>query len=177
MDSPYHIETKRLLLRPWKKSDEIPWINLNQDPEVRKYFERILTPEESLAFINRINESFKNFGYGYWAVEEKVSGAFIGAVGASYATFKSFFTPCIEIGWRIATQYQKKGYASEAAIHVITYLKKHHPDNPIYAFTSPLNKASEKVMINIGMKKIGTFEHPAVPEHHPLKTHILYQIP
>jgi RimJ/RimL family protein N-acetyltransferase len=55
-------------------------------------------------------------GFGYWAVEEKVSGRYIGELG--FADYKRATRLSLdgmpEIGWALASWAQGKGYATEA---------------------------------------------------------------
>ena len=63
------IETPRLVLRYWKEADYEPFVALNQNPQVMKYFPDILTKEETYRLIERIVAHFKNWKYGFYATE------------------------------------------------------------------------------------------------------------
>lgn len=171
-----YIETPRLLLRDWTAEDILPFADINSHPQVMKYFLKSLTEEESLDFYNRIRDEFSQYGYGLYAVEKKEDGAFIGYTGFHNIPFDVDFAPAVEIGWRIRYDDWNKGYATEAAKACLLYAKKHHLFKTIWSFTSLSNKSSERVMQKIGMKKEKEFPHPAVPDNHPLKKHVLYKI-
>src|SRR4051812_11156108 len=109
------LTTTRLLLRPWKDSDLQPFAALNADPRVMEYMPKILTREESDALANGIRANFQRQGYGLWAVEVPGMAEFIGFVGLGHPRFDAHFTPCVEIGWRLAFDHWHKGYATEAA--------------------------------------------------------------
>ena len=53
-------------------------------------------------------------GFGKWAVEIPGVAAFAGAVGLSVPAFDASFTPCVEVGWRLAREHWGRGYATEA---------------------------------------------------------------
>ena len=54
MHADVHIETERLVLRTWKDSDREPFVALNADPEVMKYFPGTMTPDEADTLIARL---------------------------------------------------------------------------------------------------------------------------
>jgi RimJ/RimL family protein N-acetyltransferase len=96
------LETPRLILRKWKDADHEPYIQLNKDAEVAEYFPSVSTKAETLAQIERFTAHFNTFGYGFFAVERKDNQQFIGFTGLSHPRFESYFTPCVEIGWRLS---------------------------------------------------------------------------
>lgn len=171
------IETNRLVLRSWKAADYNLFALMNADKEVMKYFPNPLEKEQTIRFVEeRIKPHFKTYGYGVYAVELKTLQRFIGFCGFMHPQFESFFTPCIEIGWRIDKRFWNMGYATEAAqacLHFgFTVLKF----SDVFSFTSIHNKASERVMQKIGMQKTGTFMHPSITENSYLQEHVLYKI-
>ncbi len=170
-----YIETERLLLRDWKEEDIAPFAEMNSDPEVMGFFLKPLSSEESFDFYNRINKEFVEYGYGLYAIEKKENSAFIGYTGFHNFNLNTDFAPGVEIGWRIRYGDWNKGYATEAAKACLNYAKYHLPFRVIWSFTSVLNKRSERIMQKTGMEKTGYFFHPAVPDHHPLKEHVLYK--
>jgi len=111
-----------------------------------------------------------------FAMERKDNQQFIGFTGFSHPKFESYFTPCIEIGWRINKPNWNLGFATEAAKSCLTFGFKNAGLTEIYSFTSVLNKPSEKVMQKIGMTKTGIFKHPSIEKNHPLHEHVLYKI-
>ena len=129
------IETERLLLREWLPADEALYIEMNRDEKVMEFFPSILTAEQSLMHIVRITELIKNAGYGLFAVERKEDHAFIGFTGFSHPRFEAYFTPCIEIGWRIGSSYWNKGYATEAAKACLDFGFEKMGWKDIYSFT------------------------------------------
>lgn len=170
-----YAETERLILRSWKPSDLPPFIAMNKDSRVMKYFPAPLSDEETAAFYDRIQDEFNRRGWGLFALELKATGKFIGYVGLHEIGFEAYFTPGIEIGWRLASDFHNLGYATEAAKMVVN-LAKSYGIKSLYSFTAGINKPSERVMQKIGMKKIGEFEHPKLTADSPLYHHVLYSI-
>lgn len=173
------LETQRLKLRGWQQTDLAPLARINADPRVMAFAPNgTLSFEQTQASIERFNNHFKEHAFGIWAVELKEQGELIGRVGITVPTWQAPFTPCIEIGWRLAYEHWGKGYATEAADAVLRYAFNVLNIKEIVAFTVPTNNASQKVMEKLGMQRDinGDFNYPLVPKNHPLAHHILYRI-
>lgn len=171
------IETARLKLRNWEETDLEPWIEMNQDPSVMKYFPRLYSPDESVASFNRMKLFLKENNFGIWAVEEKVSRIFIGFVGLMAHDIEGIsFMPCTEIGWRLRKEFWGLGYASEAAREVLEYAKTELRLEEIFSFTAELNSPSIRVMQRIGLSAHPelNFLHPRIERSHPLAPHVVY---
>jgi len=170
-------ETKRLLLRQWQLSDYPLFSELNADPVVMAHFPSTLSVSESDAMATRCQSLIAERGWGLWAVEVKTSQQFIGFVGLHIPTATLPFSPCVEIGWRLAVEFWGQGFATEAACHVlqIGFEVLHLPE--IVSFTALLNQKSQRVMERIGMHHVQeNFEHPSVAIGSPLRAHCLYRL-
>lgn len=172
------IETEHLLLREWLPEDLPFFAAINQDPKVMECLLRAMTEAETAAMIEKIQKHFKQHGFGLFACILKQTSNCIGLVGLNIPEFIAHFTPCVEIGWRLSSEAWGKGYATEAAKAVLKAGFEQFNLQEIVAFTVPSNKRSIRVMEKIGMTRDlnGDFDHPKVPNDHPLKTHILYRI-
>ncbi len=172
-------ETERLILREWQNSDLAPFIAMGQDPLVMEYFPRLLTPEESSAMIDRIKIVFKENGFCFYACELKATSEFIGFIGLSVPRFKAHFTPCVEIGWRIASQHWGKGYATEGALKCLDVGFEEFNLDEIVSIAVKNNYKSHNVMSKIGMQRdlTGDFLHPNLAPDHSLALHVLYRMP
>lgn len=171
------METERLILRRWKDSDFEPFAALNNDPKVMEFFPALLTPNQSRDMIAMIEDHFEREGFGLWAVELKESEEFIGFVGLNKPTFKTNFTPCVEIGWRLSHKFWGKGYAPEAAKAVLDAGFELFELKEIVSFTAAVNHRSMRVMEKIGMVSdpAENFNHPRLADGHPLQLHVLYR--
>lgn len=172
----YIIKTSRLGLRNWNELDITPFASMNADQEVMRYFPGILTMRETIQMIDRINRHIITYGFGLYAIEKLSTKEFIGYTGLMIPQFESFFTPCVEIGWRIKKEEWNMGFATEAAMGCLIYGFNILQLKEVYSFTSMRNRASERVMEKIGMVKAGEFDHPNIPLEHPLSRHLLYKI-
>lgn len=172
------LTTPRLILRPWRDSDAAPFAALNADARVMEYFPDTLSREQSDAMIERIRQHFATYHYGLWAAEERESSQFIGFIGLSNPPFTAHFTPCVEIGWRLAYDYWGKFYATEGATAALRYAFDTLQLAEIVAFTVPENQRSQNVMKRLGLtyNPNDDFNHPLLPEGHPLRRHVLYRI-
>lgn len=178
MSLPREIRTDRLLLRRWRPEDRATFAAMNADPRVAEFLLRTLTPEESDALVARIEAHFERRGFGAWALEAPGVAPFLGFVGLVAPSFEARFTPCVEVGWRLAFEHWGRGYATEAARAAVAAGFFGFGLEEIVSFTVPANHRSRRVMERIGMTHdpADDFDHPAVPEGHPLRRHLLYRI-
>lgn len=156
----------------------MPFANINADPAVMECFPYTLTASESDAFIQRIEAHFERHGFGLYAVELRESGQLAGFVGLLVPSFEAPFTPCVEIGWRLARRFWGRGFATEGARYVLDYGFDRIGLSEIVSFTVPANVRSIAVMERLGMKRDlnGDFDHPLIPQGHPLQRHVLYRL-
>jgi RimJ/RimL family protein N-acetyltransferase len=172
------METERLILRRWKAADLDKFAEMSASPEVMEYFPARLSRDESHQFIRWAEDKFERQGFGFWATELKSTGAFIGFVGLNVPNFKAAFTPCVEIGWRLAKEHWGNGYATEAANACLDYAFNQAGLTEILSWTYRGNLRSRHVMERIGMQRnpIEDFDHPALPANHSIRPHVLYRI-
>jgi ribosomal-protein-alanine N-acetyltransferase len=172
------IRTARLLLRGWREADLAPFAALNADPEVMEHFPSLLSREDSDAFVGRQAEGWAANGFGLWAVERSADGAFLGFTGLARPRFDAPFMPAVEIGWRFARHAWGQGHATEAARAAMAFGFETLGLDEIVSFTSPANVRSWKVMERLGMTRdpADDFDHPRLPEGHPLRRHVLYRL-
>jgi RimJ/RimL family protein N-acetyltransferase len=174
--NPCKILTERLCLRTWIESDSQPFITMNRDADVMRFFPKQLSAPESMAMISRINLSFDNNKFGLFAVEHRLTKKFLGFTGFSSPQFESFFTPCIEIGWRYRRDSWGQGFATEAAKACLVYGFETLGFSKIVSFTSAINRKSIQVMERIAMSHVAEFNHPNIEEGSLLCRHVLYEI-
>ena len=170
--------TDRLWLRRWLPEDRVPFAALNADARVMDYFSAVLSREESDTLASRIEAHFEQHDFGLWAVEIADVTSFAGFIGLSVPSFEAPFTPCVEIGWRLAADYWGFGYATEGARVALDFAFKTLKLHEVISFTSPGNLRSRRVMEKIGMvhDPAGDFDHPALPQGHLLRRHVLYRM-
>jgi ribosomal-protein-alanine N-acetyltransferase len=171
------IETRRLILRSWCENDLAPFAAINSSERVCEFLPSTLTRGQSDAFAQRIVDHFANHGFGFYAVELRQTGEFIGFTGLSIPRFDAPFMPAVEIGWRLGEEHWGKGYGSEAARAALDHALGRLQLGPVVSFTVPQNLRSRRVMENIGLTHdpSGDFDHPNLPEGHRLRRHVLYR--
>ena len=155
------ISTRRLILRAWRDADLPEFAAMNADPEVMAYFPRNYSRTESDALVARIRDHFATHGFGFWAVEAPGAAPFIGFTGLGTADFEAPFTPCVEIGWRLARRFWGRGYATEAARASLGFGFGTLGLDEIVSFAVTANGRSRRVMERIGMTRdpAADFDH------------------
>lgn len=172
------IETNRLILRSWEPKDFEPFSKMTSDPRVMKFFPSLLTPAEAAANIKVMTQKMERDGFSFWAAELKATQEFIGFIGLSIPGIQTTFTPCVEIGWRLAYNYWGRGLAPEGAKGCLKYAFEKLKLKEVVSFTTKDNLNSRRVMEKIGMTYDinGDFDHPKIPEGRPLRRHVLYRV-
>jgi RimJ/RimL family protein N-acetyltransferase len=172
------LETSRLSLRRFSEDDREPFARINADPRVMEFMPACLSRRESDLLFDRIKDHFRKHNFGLYAVELRETRAFIGFVGLATPRFEAHFTPCLEIGWRLSADHWGRGLATEGARAVANHAFDVLRLDAIVSFTSTANIRSRRVMERIGMTRDPSddFDHPALPEGHPLRRHVLYRL-
>jgi RimJ/RimL family protein N-acetyltransferase len=166
---------KTPVLRQWKDSDLEPFAEMNADPEVMRYFLAPMAHTEAVDAVVRMRTTLDQRGWGIWAVE--VDGNFAGMVGLNVPRWHLPFSPCTEVLWRLRKDYWGLGIAYAAANQAVEHGFSNVGLREIVAFTTPPNLRSIRLMERLGFNRDlgGDFDHPAVPEGHALRRHVLYR--
>jgi RimJ/RimL family protein N-acetyltransferase len=171
------LSSERISLRPWRDEDREAFAAMNSDARVMEFFRSRLTRAQSDAMVDHIQEHFSKRGFGLWAIEVPDVAPFIGFAGLAVPGFSAHFTPCVEVGWRLAFEHWGQGYATEAARLALGYAFGTAALSEVVSFTSATNHRSRAVMERLGMRRdpADDFDHPALPENDPLRRHVLYR--
>jgi RimJ/RimL family protein N-acetyltransferase len=150
------IETERLRLRAHRAEDHAERVAIWSDPEVTRFIGgRPLTGEEVWRRFLQYMGLWCVLGYGYWAVEEKATGRYIGDIG--FADFMREMEPSLrgmlEFGWVLAPHAHGKGYASEAVAAAIAWGEQHFPMLRAVCIISPDNLPSLRVAEKAGFRR------------------------
>jgi ribosomal-protein-alanine N-acetyltransferase len=172
------LSSDRIRLRRWRDEDREAFAVMNSDARVMEFFSSRLSRVESDALVDRIREHFSEHGFGLWAIEVPDVAPFIGFAGLAVPRLRARFMPCVEVGWRLAFEHWGRGYATEAARLALGYGFGTLALPEIVSFTSATNHRSRAVMERLGMRRdpAEDFDHPALPEGHPLRRHVLYRL-
>jgi ribosomal-protein-alanine N-acetyltransferase len=165
-------------LRPWRDQDRAPFAAMNADARVMEFFRSCLSRAESDTMVDHIQAHFNKHGFGLWAIAVPGVAPFIGFAGLSVPTFSAHFTPCVEVGWRLAFEHWGHGYATEAARLALGYAFGALALSQVVSFTSVGNDRSRAVMERLGMRRnpADDFDYPSFPDGHPLRRHVLYRL-
>ena len=110
------LETERAILRPHRVEDFDAYCAMGTDPAVFRFIGgRARTREESWQRLLRHPGMWALIGFGFWAIEDKASGRFIGEAG--FHELKRAIEPSIEgvpeAGWSLVAGLQGRGLGSE----------------------------------------------------------------
>jgi len=165
---------QRAVLRRFVPEDRDGFVEMNRDPGVRKYFPGLLTPEESLGEMTRIEQHWDTHGFGPWALD--VRGDFAGFLGLKWVSPDMPFAPAVELLYRLIPRFWGQGLATEGSLAALEFgFCELHLDT-VVAFAVEANTGSRRVMEKVGMVYGSDFDHPSIPESSPLRRHVLYSL-
>ncbi|MDP9333876.1 MAG: GNAT family N-acetyltransferase [Actinomycetota bacterium] len=160
------VETKRLLLRPFREEDVDAYAAVLQTRQVRAslHLPDDVGREQAWLGIAQQLGQWELRGTGQWALEEQATGTFVGRAGMHFPERADW--PGIEIGWALHPDHWGKGFATEAGAAAVEYAFVHHPVDALYSVILPENTASQAVARRLGFTlwEQRTFSHfPAIP--------------
>lgn len=160
------LETARLKLRGHCLDDFIYSASMWADPNVMQYIGgKPLTEEEAWTKFLRYAGHWALLGFGYWAIEEKATGNFVGELG--FADYKRDLQPSLdgapEIGWVLASRAHGKGYATEAVSAAVTWGDAHFQSRRTACIIAPENLASIRVAEKCGYCRSQPATHKGKP--------------
>ena len=146
-------ETKRLIIREQTMEDIDALYEIYADPEISLYTENLYEDkdEERKYLREYIDNQYKYYEYGIWALVDKKSGALIGRAGLSLR--EGFHN--LELGFVIGKKYQRQGYGYEACSKIIDYAFNELSENKLMALCHRKNKASLGLLKKLGFKAAG----------------------
>ena len=148
---------------------------MNADPEVRQFLGPVLTFAQAEAWVLNYQDDLDRHGFGFWALEVRASGEFIGFTGLGNVDEQMPFGG-VEAAWRLARAAWGHGYASEAARAALDYGFETMRLPEVVATTMTANRRSQAVMRRIGMTTdpAEDFDDPDVDED-SLRRHVVYR--
>ena len=161
------LETDRLVLRGFKREDFFSVYELWSDPHtVGLMGMKPMTEEECWAKFLRSFGSWDVNGFGFWAIEEKSSGRFVGEAG--FLNAKRAIDPSLpvpEMGWSFSASVHGRGYATEAVSAAIPWGEKYFGHVRFSAIIGHENEPSLKLAHKFGFKEVARTiykEHPTI---------------
>lgn len=176
MSAPYLFTSERLGFRNWIADDIPAMAALNADPDVMEFFPSTQTMEQTVGFVERMQKLFAARGYCYFPAFRLSDDQFIGFIGMSYQDFEASFTPCTDIGWRLAKAYWGMGYATEGAKRCLQYAFEDLGLKNIKSIASVINVKSTRVMEKIGMQQQLFFQHPKLTDYPQIVDCVCYEV-
>jgi RimJ/RimL family protein N-acetyltransferase len=153
------IETERLRMRPHRLDDWAASAAMWADPVVTRFVGgKPSTEEEAWTRFCRYIGHWALVGFGYWLVEDRATGDFIGEVG--FADYKRGMEPSIhgvpEMGWVLASRAHGHGYATEAVRAGLAWGEAHFGPTRTVCIIDPGNAASIAVAMKCGYRQLQT---------------------
>jgi RimJ/RimL family protein N-acetyltransferase len=146
------LDTPRLQLRPFREDDAPAAHRVYSDPEVMRYVATGPLADETMTA--RLLQDYiahqRAWGYSFWAVVERESGALIGDAGL-------YRTPAgeVELGYTLGKPWWGRGYATEAAGAWLETAFARLGVTEVVALAEPANVASLRVLEKLGMTRDG----------------------
>lgn len=176
------LETERLILRPLEEADRRPYVEMNADPAVTRFFPNAWTKEDSSAAFDGFLSHQAQYGYCFDAVIARADERFIGVIGLTqlFPAIRDALPghPEVEIGWLLTPSAWGQGLATEGASACLAYAWSHLGLDEVIAITSDPNLAARRVMEKIGMAHDSRCDHryPNAPADHPNSRRLVYRI-
>ena len=150
------IETERLRLRAHRLTDFADCLALWNEPDVYRHITgKPGTEGEVWGRILRYIGHWAALGFGYWAVEDKSTGQFIGEVG--FGDYKREIEPPLtgmpELGWVLSPTWHGKGYGTEAVGAALAWGDAHFGRRRICCIAAPENTASLRLAAKFGFRE------------------------
>jgi [ribosomal protein S5]-alanine N-acetyltransferase len=145
------VETERLILREFQQDDYRELSLILANPNVMKFsVSGCLTVTQSQEKINTYIDSYRQYGFGKWAVILKQKKQLIGYCGIAVEEIDG--KKETELGYRLSDKYWSKGLATEAAKAALQYGLNELKFPYIIAIVEPANKASIRVLEKLRME-------------------------
>lgn len=171
------LATERMRLRPWTEDDYAPFWTMSSDPRVYEFLPPFADRNACDVFADRLRGDFERRGWGFWVLEHKESGGFMGIAGM-HEPGPEFGVgrPCVEIGWRLNPAFWGKGFATEAARAVMRFAFTELRLDELVSFTAVANTRSFGVMERLGMEREKEFDLLVIPPGDPIRRSYLYRL-
>lgn len=160
------LETVRLRLRGFRADDFAAWFAMSREPAYYRYFSpEPMPPEEMWKLVLRSAGHWMLLGYGFWAVEERASGRFVGAVG--FLNLKRDIEPALgeapEAGWVMDPAVHGRGYATEAVAAALAWGKSHFGPVRTVCIIHPENQSSLRLAAHFGYREYARTTYHGAP--------------
>lgn len=150
------VETVRLRLRPHRSEDFPECARMWSDANVTRHIRSTpFSNEETWSRLLRYIGHWALLGFGYWVIEQKETGTFLGEVG--FADYRRDITPSLEgtpeIGWVLAAHAHGKGFATEAVSAAVGWGDSRFQTKRTACIIAPENEPSIRVAGKCGYRE------------------------
>ena len=150
------IETNRLILRPYRRDDFASYAHLFADPQVVRFIGGVpFTREQAWTRFLRQVGMWHYFGFGFFALQEKDSGVFIGEAGFHdlHRVIQPSLEGTMETGWALSPNAHGRGYATEAVAAALGWGEQTYPKARRTCIIDLANTASLRVAAKLGFRE------------------------
>lgn len=158
------IETERLILRGWREADIEPFAAMMAQPEVAQFIGGVLSPSDAWRTMATFIGHWHLRGHGFWVVERKSDGAFLGRIGL----WRPEGWPGLEVGWALERAYWGQGIATEAAKASLDYGFRHYSVTKVISTIHADNRPSQRVAERLGETRSGVVELAIFGRRYPV---------
>jgi RimJ/RimL family protein N-acetyltransferase len=155
------VDTDRLRLRQWCEDDFSHFARYYADEENARYVGGKKNTDQAWRHLALQIGHWKLKGFGYWAVDEKRTGRFVGCAGL----WRSPGWPELELGYWLVKEHQGKGYATEACLRCIDYARNVLRATSLVSYIDPANEASIRLARRLGAVYESTIELDSYGRH------------
>lgn len=149
------LETERLYLRELEQGDYGSLKKILQNEETMYAYNGAFDNAETLAWLERQLDRYKEYGFGLWAVILKETDEMIGQCGLTIQPWKD--RQLLEIGYLFQRNYWHKGYATEAATACKEYAFTKLNADEVFSIIRDTNIPSQNVALRNGMVRVDTW--------------------
>jgi len=148
------LETKRLKVREMTLDDIDRLYEIYAEPSITEYMEGLYPDRQDEFEFSKsyIENMYGFFGYGLWMVIEKSSGRIVGRAGLSNREVNG--ENCLELGYIIAKESQRQGYATEVCSAILDYVRNELGVMEVIALMKSGNIASIRTAEKLGFEEV-----------------------
>jgi RimJ/RimL family protein N-acetyltransferase len=150
------LETERLILRAYTPEDFESLLELLSDPVTMQHYSYPYDAAGAQRWLTWSLQNYATHGFGWWALELKEDGAFLGDCGITMQNINGELLP--EIGYHLHCRHWRRGYGKEAAKAVRDWAFQNTNFEKLYSYMTAGNVASWATAASIGMERIGQYE-------------------
>jgi RimJ/RimL family protein N-acetyltransferase len=160
------IETERLVLRAHKAADFDRYAEMWAEPGVARFIGGVpFSREDSWSRFLRQAGVWQHLGFGFFAIEEKATGLFVGEAGFHdlHRQMEPSIEGTLEAGWALMSNGQGWGYATEAMTAAMAWGGAAFPGHKMTCIIDPDNLPSLRVAGRLGFVELTRTQYKGNP--------------